>query len=67
MTDECQKELEELGREMARREQEIIDNWLKTHEPPRYGVIEPEKCRALVKEECRRVMEILKKYGEYKG
>ena len=52
---------------MARREQEIIDNWLKTHPRLHDGVIEPQKRRALVEEERLRTIEILKKYGEYKG
>lgn len=67
MKEECKKALKELGIEMTRRDEEIVNNWLKTHKRPHRGVIEPEKRRALVKEECRRVMEIRKKYGEDKG
>lgn len=66
MTEESKKALKELGIEIARRNQEIIDNWLKTHKHPGYGVIEPEKRRALVEEGRLRTIEILKKYGDYK-
>ena len=67
MTEESKKALKELGIEIARRDQEIVDNWLKTHKRPHRGVIEPEKRRALIEEGRLRTIEILKKYGDYKG
>lgn len=61
---EMEAELNELGRDIAARDEAIVAEYKRTHDLPSRGVIETPERKALREEERRRYGEILEKYKE---
>ena len=62
--EEKKSELLALGKEMTRRDDEIIAAYKKTHKLPSRGVIDTPERRAVRAEEKRRFIEICEKYKD---
>lgn len=58
------KELLALSKEMAEREEALVQEYKRTHVLPSRGVIDTPERRALRAEEKRRFIEICEKYKE---
>lgn len=58
------RELLALSKEMAEREEALVQEYKRTHTLPSRGVIDTPERRALRAEEKRRFIEICEKYKE---